>query len=79
MGPPMKYGCCVCKRQLKGKLNKGVSKKLKKELEEKDIEINEKIMFNYMIKIRVSVNVNSFVSLKRTQKIYSIWYIHIQL
>ena len=37
----MKYGCCV-KRQLKGKLKRDVSKKLKKVLEEKGIEVNEK-------------------------------------
>ena len=42
MGPSMKYGCCVCKRQLKGKLKRDVSKKLKKVLEEKGIEVNEK-------------------------------------
>lgn len=38
-------------------------------LEEKDIEINEKIMFNNTIKIRVFMNANSFVTLKRTQTI----------
>ncbi|XP_061171659.1 uncharacterized protein LOC133181135 [Saccostrea echinata] len=41
MGPPARYGCCVCKKQVKGKIKRPVSKSLMKILREKGLHIDK--------------------------------------
>ena len=75
----MKYGCCVYKRQLKRKLKRDVSQKLKKVLKEKGIEVNEKSQICNqcrLSKTHFKLHVQSCTKVKANQASVSLLFVY---